>query len=65
MYIRGYQNGVWVVEFGKLSGVLENGSFVTDIADGDTLRFEVLGLQNNNELLIDTELETEIYYGAF
>ena len=37
--VRGYVNNVWVVEFGKLSGFLENGAFTYDFVDGDVLKF--------------------------
>jgi len=63
--IRGYVNDVWVVEFGKLSGLLENGSFTYDFADGDVLKFSIIGLQSSNQLLLATGLTTETYASCF
>ena len=60
MYIRVYKNGLWIAEFGKLSGFLENGSLIVDIADGDTITFKITGLQTGS-LSLATGLETETY----
>jgi hypothetical protein len=58
--IRAYKNGLWIAEFGKLSGFLENGSLIVDIADGDTIEYKVTGLQTGS-LSLATGLETETY----
>jgi hypothetical protein len=58
--IRAYKNGLWIAEFGKLSGFLENGSLIVDIADGDTIEYKVTGLQIGS-LSLSTGLETETY----
>ena len=63
--VRGYVNNVWVVEFGKLSGFLENGGFTYDFASGDVLRFTIIGLQGSNQLLLATGLTTETYASCF
>jgi len=60
MYIRAYKNGLWIAEFGKLSGFLENGSFIVDIADGDTIQFKITGLQTGS-LSLATGLVSETY----
>ena len=58
--IRAYKNGIWIAEFGKLSGFLENGSMIVDIADGDIIEYKVTGLQTGS-LSLATGLETETY----
>jgi hypothetical protein len=58
--IRAYKNGLWIAEFGKLSGFLENGSLIVDISDGDTIEYKVTGLQTGS-LSLATGLETETY----
>ena len=58
--IRAYKNGLWIAEFGKLSGFLENGSLIVDISDGDTIEYKVTGLQTGS-LSLSTGLETETY----
>ena len=63
--VRGYVNNVWVVEFGKLSGFLENGAFTYDFVDGDVLRFTIIGLQGSNQLLLATGLTSETYASCF
>ena len=63
--VRGYVNNVWVVEFGKLSGFLENGAFTYDFVDGDVLRFSIIGLQGSNQLLLATGLTSETYASCF
>ena len=59
--IRAYKNGAWVAEWGKLNGSMENGSFIVDIADGDTIEFKPIALQGSNELMVSTGLITETY----
>jgi len=59
--IRAYLNGLWVAEWGKLNGSMEDGNFIVDVADGDTLEFKPIALQGSNALYVDTGLTTETY----
>ena len=59
--IRAYLNGLWVAEWGKLNGSMEDGNFIVDVADGDTLEFKPIALQGSNALYIDTGITTETY----
>ena len=59
--IRAYLNGLWVAEWGKLNGSMEDGNFIVDVADGDTLEFKPIALQGSNALYVDTGITTETY----
>ena len=59
--IRAYLNGLWVAEWGKLNGSMEDGNFIVDVEDGDTLDFKPIALQGSNALYVDTGLVTETY----